>query len=103
MYAQKRPRDEKKYVVSFAGFAPVDNPQVMLYIVIDEVYDEALSGSSSPATTMSASIMQEILPYLGMYPDGDIEYNVDLSLIENADDTEGDESNPDVLPDGIDD
>ena len=52
---------------------------------------------------MSASIMQEILPYLGMYPDGDIEYNVDLSLIEKEDDPEGDESNPDVLPDGLDD
>ncbi len=101
--AQKRPREEKKYVVSFVGFAPVDNPQVMIYIVIDEVYDEALSGSSSPATTMSASIMKEILPYLGMYPDGDIEYNVDLSLIEKEDDGVSDESNPDVLPDGLDD
>ena len=102
--AQKRPREEKKYVVSFVGFAPVDDPQVMLYIVIDEVYDEALSGSSSPATKMSASIMQEILPYLGMYPDGDIEYNVDMSLLIGDDyDESGNESNPDVLPDGLDD
>ena len=97
--AQKRPREEKKYVVSFVGFAPVDDPGVMLYIVIDEVYDEALSGSSSPATKMSASIMTEILPYLGIYPDGDIEYQVDLSLlIGDGDNAEGDESNPDVLP-----
>jgi stage V sporulation protein D (sporulation-specific penicillin-binding protein) len=74
----------------------------MLYIVIDEVYDEALSGSSSPATKMSASIMTEILPYLGIYPDGDIEYQVDLSLlIGNGDNAEGDESNPDVLPEGL--
>ncbi|MBO4506834.1 MAG: hypothetical protein J5728_10450, partial [Lachnospiraceae bacterium] len=100
--AQKRPREEKKYVVSFVGFAPVDDPQVMLYIVIDEVYDEELSGSSSPATKMSASIMSEILPYLGVYPDGDIEYKVDLSLlIGDGNDAEGDESNPDVLPEGL--
>ena len=95
-------REEKKYVVSFVGFAPVDDPKVMLYIVIDEVHDEELSGSSSPATKMSASIMSEILPYLGIYPDGDIEYKVDLSLIGDGNGAEGDESNPDVLPEGLD-
>lgn len=104
--AQKRPRDEKKYVVSFCGFAPVDNPEVMIYIVMDEIHDETLSGSSSPATSMSAEIFKEILPYLGLYPDGEIEYTVDLSLIEKEDDDPynlGDESNPDVLPEGLDD
>lgn len=104
--AQKRPREEKKYVVSFAGFAPADNPEVMIYIVIDEVHDETLSGSSSPATRMSAEIFKEILPYLGLYPDGEIEYTVDLSLIEKDEDDPyylGDETNPDVLPEGLDD
>ncbi len=100
--AQKRPRDEKKYVVSFAGFAPVNDLQVLVYIVIDEVYDQALSGSSSPATRMCASIMKEILPYLGVYPDGDIEYTVNLDLLIDDYDEEGDEGNPDVLPDGLD-
>lgn len=101
--AQKRPRDEKKYVVSFVGFAPVNDPQVMIYIVMDEIHDEELAGSSSPATKMSAAIMKEILPYLGLYPDGDIEYNYDLSLyIDDSNDfyhPEEDEMNPDVLPD----
>ena len=46
--------------------------------------------------------MTEILPYLGVYPDGDIEYKVDLSLlIGEGNDAEGDESNPDVLPEGL--
>lgn len=101
--AQKRPREDKKYVVSFVGFAPVANPQVMLYIVIDEIHDESLSGSSTPATKMSAAIMKEILPYLGLYPDGEIEYNIDISLIDKSDDDTYDETqdemNPDVLPD----
>ena len=104
--AQKRPREEKKYVVSFAGFAPVDDPEVLVYIVIDEVHDEALAGSSSPATRMSSAIMKEILPYLGLYPEGDIEYNVDYSLIGEIDpdsgENTGDELNSDVLPEGID-
>ena len=105
--AQKRPREEKRFVVSFAGFAPVTDPKVLIYIVIDEVADPELSSSSSPATKLSASIMKEILPYLGVYPDGDIDYHVDLSMIgdidnENYDPFE-DENNPFVLPEGLDD
>ena len=105
--AQKRPREEKKYVVSFAGFAPVNDPRVLIYIVIDEVHDETMAGSSGPATRMSAAIMKEILPYLGMYPeDGDIEYHVDYDLIGNVsgdeDESDNDELNSDVLPQGLD-
>jgi stage V sporulation protein D (sporulation-specific penicillin-binding protein) len=104
--AQKRPREEKRFVVSFAGFAPVTDPQVLIYIVIDEVADPELSSSSSPATKLSASIMKEILPYLGIYPDGEIDYHVDLNMIadienENYDPFE-DEKNPFVLPEGLD-
>lgn len=100
--AQKRPRTEKKYVVSFVGFAPADNPQVMTYVVIDEIQDESLAGSSSPATRMTSEILNEILPYLGLYPEGEINYVVDLDLIQEPDIDIGDEINSDVLPDGID-
>ena len=104
--AQKRPREEKKYVVSFAGFAPVDDPKVLVYIVIDEVHDESMVGSSGPATRLSASIMKEILPYLGLYPEGSIEYSVDYDLIGelfgNDEESDHDELNSDVLPEGID-
>ena len=100
--AQKRPRTEKKYVVSFVGFAPADNPQVMTYVVIDEVQDTNLAGSSSPATKMTSEILNEILPYLGLYPEGEINYVVDLDLIQESDIDIGDEINSDVLPDGID-
>ena len=103
--AQKRPREEKRFVVSFAGFAPINDPQVLIYIVIDEVADPELSSSSSPATKLSAAIMKEILPYLGVFPDGDIDYHVDLNMIsdmenENYDPFE-DENNPFVLPDDL--
>lgn len=104
--AQKRPRELKKYIVSFVGFAPVEDPQVMVYVVVDEVHDPSLSTSSSPATRMTSSILQEILPYLGMYPSGDIEYHVDLSLVPDIENMEylalGDEYDPDVLPEGLD-
>ena len=50
--------------------------------------------------------MKEILPYLGIYPDGEIDYHVDLNMIadienENYDPFE-DEKNPFVLPEGLD-
>lgn len=102
--AQKRPREDKKYVVSFAGFAPVSAPEVLIYIVIDEIHDEKIAGSSSSATKMSASIMKEILPYLGLYPEGEIEYNVNFDLLEDNSSfyrPEEDEGNPDVLPDEL--
>ncbi len=103
--AQKRPREEKRFVVSFAGFAPITDPRVLIYIVIDEVADPELSASSSPATKLSAAIMKEILPYLGVYPDGDIDYHVDLNMIADMDnenyDPFEDENNPFVLPDDL--
>ena len=34
--AQKYPREDKKYLVSFIGFAPLDDPQVVVYVVVDE-------------------------------------------------------------------
>lgn len=100
--AQKRPREEKKYVVSFAGFTPVDDPQVLVYVVIDEIHDPEKSSSSTPASGMTASILKEILPYLGLYPEGDIEYSVDLTLIGDDCGVQNDEANPDVLPEGLD-
>ena len=34
--AEKLPRGNGKYLVSFIGFAPVDDPQVVIYVVVDE-------------------------------------------------------------------
>lgn len=38
--AQKLPRKDGTYIVSFCGFAPVENPQVLVYVVIDEIQKE---------------------------------------------------------------
>ena len=101
--AQKRPRTEKKYIVSFVGFAPADNPQVMTYVVIDEIHDPEIAGSSSSATRMTSEIMNEILPYLGMYPEGDIVYNVDLDLLQELEANPSDEINEDSIPEDYED
>jgi stage V sporulation protein D (sporulation-specific penicillin-binding protein) len=59
-------RDENNYVVSFIGYAPAENPEVLVYVVIDEpnVADQAHSGY---ATALCRAIMTEALPYLGIY------------------------------------
>mgnify|MGYP002625108292 CR=1 FL=1 len=63
--AEKLPRGNHKYLVSFIGFAPVDDPQVVVYVVIDEptVDDQA---HSSFAQTICHSIFEQVLPYLGV-------------------------------------
>ena len=66
--AEKIPRKDGNYLVSFIGFAPLDDPQVVVYVVIDELND-ANQAQSSYAVSLTREIMAEILPYLNIYPD----------------------------------
>lgn len=63
--AEKLPRGNGKYLVSFIGYAPQDNPQVVVYVVIDEP-NSGNQAHSGFATEMTADIMKEIFPYLGV-------------------------------------
>lgn len=78
--AQKFPRADKKYVVSFIGCVPADDPQVVIYVVIDEIHNEEKKASSTVATELTSKILKDILPLLEVYPEGEIEYRVDLPL-----------------------
>lgn len=73
--AEKLPKDSGKYVISFMGFAPYDDPGILVYVVVDELHDEEKAGSSSVCSSMAGSILSEILPYLEIYPEKE---NVDL-------------------------
>ena len=69
--AQKLPRSAKTYVVSFCGFAPVEDPQVVCYVVVDQpnLPGEAAAHSSF-ASQIFSKIMAEALPTLNLYPEG---------------------------------
>ena len=67
--AEKGDRTEDRYIVSFIGFAPADNPQVLLYIVIDEANVAKEKQSSALATAIAKEIFTELLPYLNIFPD----------------------------------
>ena len=56
-----------KYLVSFIGACPMDDPQVVIYVVVDEpnVYQQA---DSSYPQTLFRKIATEVFPYLGLYP-----------------------------------
>lgn len=70
--AEKQPRGEKKYLISFIGFAPAENPQVLIYVVINEPNVEN-QAQSSLATGLAKEIMTEILPYLNIFPDEELD------------------------------
>lgn len=61
--AEMAGRDKVNYVVSFIGFAPADNPQIVIYCVIDRpnVKDQA---HATYATGIVKNILTEVLPYL---------------------------------------
>ena len=60
--SEKLPRSLKKYISSFLGFAPADDPQVMALITIDEPVGIYYGGTI--AAPVIADIFQNILPYL---------------------------------------
>lgn len=69
--AQKYPREDKKYLVSFIGFAPLDDPQVVVYVVVDEPNAES-QADSLYAQYLYKGIMTEILPYLNIFQDEEV-------------------------------
>lgn len=65
--AEKLPRGNKKYVVSFMGYAPADDPQVLVYVVIDEPNMVFQDTGTRYAATLTKDILTEILPYMNIF------------------------------------
>lgn len=119
--AEKYPRGNGKYLVSFIGAVPMDDPQLVVYVIIDEpnVEDQSTGGY---AMTIAQKIMMEVLPYLNIPQTEEItdellaelgmtreeaesgrvaetqtpETNEDGTPVENADDEESAVPNPNV-------
>ena len=62
--SQKLPRSACKYIASFIGFAPADNPQVIAICIIDEPQGVYYGGTI--AAPVIAKLYENILPYLGI-------------------------------------
>ncbi len=64
--AETVPRDKINYVVSFMGYAPADNPQIAIYVVVDRP-NAVFQDDAKYATRIVRSILTEVLPYLNIY------------------------------------
>ncbi len=64
--AETVPRDKKNYVVSFMGYAPADNPQIAIYVVVDRP-NAVFQDDAKHATRIVRSVLTEVLPYLNIY------------------------------------
>ncbi|MCD8324914.1 MAG: penicillin-binding protein 2 [Clostridiales bacterium] len=74
-------RADGKYLVSFIGSVPAEDPEVVIYVVVDEpnVTDQA---HSSYAQNVAREILKEALPYLNIYPDQEeTGVNADLDIL----------------------
>lgn len=76
--SQKLPRSANKYIASFIGFAPADDPQVIAIAIVDEPQGTYYGGSV--AAPMIRELYENILPYLG------------IEMTEVTDDSTTDES-----------
>lgn len=60
--SEKLPRSRKKYISSFLGFAPAEDPQVIALITIDE--PEGIYYGGTIAAPVIGTLFENILPYL---------------------------------------
>lgn len=84
--AEKGKRDELRWIISFMGHAPADDPKFAIYVVIDEPDGTTgTSGNSADVLTLTHDILSDLLPYMNVYKDAEGE-EVNTST-ENAEST----------------
>lgn len=64
--AETLPRGNNEYVVSFMGYAPADDPQIAIYVVVDRpnVFPQ---DDAKYATRIVRKVLTEVLPYLNIF------------------------------------
>lgn len=80
-----------KYLVSFIGAVPINDPQVVIYVVVDEpnVADQA---HSTYAQELFRKIAMEVLPYMGIYPTEEVTDELLASLGLTREDVSGEDT-----------
>ncbi|HWT27281.1 MAG TPA: penicillin-binding transpeptidase domain-containing protein, partial [Mobilitalea sp.] len=83
--SEKLPRSSNKYISSFIGFAPANDPQVMALVLIDEPTGIYYGGTI--AAPVIAELFDNILPYMGIEPsyteDEVKKYNIGTFVVPN--------------------
>lgn len=82
--AQKLPREDNKHILSFMGYAPAEDPEVVALILFDEIAEDTKAQSFA-----FKEIMENVLPYLGIEPTGDNGVpTVNMSVVPSVTDLE---------------
>lgn len=66
--SEKQPRNQEKYVASFVGFAPANDPKIACLIMLDEPQGDQHMGGIIAAPVVKR-VMEDCLRYLGVEPD----------------------------------
>ncbi len=105
-------RADDTWVLSFISFAPIEDPELMVYVVVDETSDENLYNSSKPAQDIAKAIWAKILPYYNIQSNSeyfdylnpeesvtvvDDSYDEDVDIVESSTDEEETEDDTDEL------
>lgn len=106
--AETVPRSAKEYVVSFLGYAPVDDPQVAIYVVVDRPNEiNRLQADAKFATRIVRGILTEVLPYMGIYMTEELSEKeleeleaLQIELMTPPEPVPGEEENPDEGTEG---
>ncbi len=64
--AETLPRGNEQYVVSFMGYAPADDPQIAIYVVVDRP-NVAYQDDAKHATRIVRKVLTEVLPYMNIF------------------------------------
>ncbi len=102
--AETLPRNNNEYVVSFMGYAPADDPQIVIYVVVDRpnVWPQ---DDAKHATRIVKKVLTEVLPYLNIFMTEELsddekkeleELQIELKMPQGADaeQTLDEEGNP---------
>lgn len=81
-------RLEDLWVASFISAAPIEDPELMVYVVVDRTNDEELYNSSKPAQDIAKAIWSKLLPYYNIHSNLDeYDYLIPEETQEPVDDS----------------
>lgn len=91
-------RSVTNYVLSFIGCVPADNPEAVIYVVLDQPHVEDQTACTS-ASVLASRITSEVLPVLGIYPTEPIAPKEDETPVEQpAEGAEAGENTDETAP-----
>lgn len=111
--AEKYPRGNENYVLSFVGFTPVEDPELLVYVVVDNPHSKEVPKYTvkDTAVPLEQKIMRSLLDYLNITPASAFDPDAEAPR-EPETDAEGniiddivlpaarDEENDEIAPDG---